>query len=115
MLVATRIDDWKYVWCEQRVPGGMQVWANPFTCLRFAKVFNLRMDPFERADVVSDVYYDWMTKNAYLAAYGVKHSAEFLQTFIDYPPSQIPDSFSIDQIEERIDAANRAKAAAQKK
>jgi arylsulfatase len=73
------------------------------------------MDPFERADVVSDVYYDWMTKNAYLAAYGVKHSAEFLQTFIDYPPSQIPDSFSIDQIEERIDAANRAKAAAQKK
>jgi arylsulfatase len=115
MLVATRIDDWKYVWCEQRVPGGMQVWANPFTCLRFAKVFNLRMDPFERADVVSDVYYDWMTKNAYLAAYGVKHSAEFLQTFIDYPPSQIPDSFSIDQIEERIDAVNRAKAAAQKK
>jgi arylsulfatase A-like enzyme len=114
-LVATRVDDWKWVWCEQRVPGGMQVWANPFTCLRFPKIFNLRMDPFERADVVSDVYYDWMTKNAYLGAYGVKKSAELLQTFLEYPPSQIPDSFSVDQIEERIDAVNRAKAGAQKK
>jgi arylsulfatase len=108
-LVATRVGDWKWVWCEQRAPGGFQVWSNPFTCLRVSKIFNLRMDPYERADVVSDQYYDWITKNAYLAAMGVKQTATFLQTFIDYPPSQVPDSFSIDQIEERVNQAVKAK------
>lgn len=111
-LVATRVGDWKYVWCEQRAPGGFQVWINPFTCLRGSKMYNLRMDPFERADVVSDQYYDWLTKNTYVLAVGLKKSAEFLQTFIDYPPSQIPDSFSIDQIEERVNETIKAKARA---
>jgi hypothetical protein len=53
-VVAYRYNDWKIVFCEQRQPGGFIVWANPFTCLRAPKVFNLRMDPFERADVVSE-------------------------------------------------------------
>jgi len=66
--------------------------------LRVPKLFNLRMDPYERADVVSDQYYDWLTKNDYLIFNGVKKSAQFLQTFVEYPPSQRPASFSIDQI-----------------
>ena len=45
-VVAYRYDDWKLVFCEQRQPGGFTVWANPFTCLRAPKVFNLRMDPY---------------------------------------------------------------------
>ncbi len=109
-LVATRVDDWKFVWCEQRAPGGFQVWSNPFTCLRVPKIFNLRMDPYERADTVSDQYYDWMTKNIYLMALATKKTAEFLQTFIEYPPSQTPDSFSIDQIEKQVNDAIKAKA-----
>ena len=112
-LVSTRLGDWKWVWCEQRAPGGFQVWSNPFTCLRVPKLFNLRMDPYERADVVSDQYYDWLTKNAYLMALGTKVTAEFLQTFIDYPPSQTPDSFSIDQIEKKVNEAIKAKAGKQ--
>ena len=86
------------VFCEQRLPGGFPVWANPFTCLRAPKVFNLRMDPFERADVVSDQYYDWFAKNAYLIQYGVWRVAPFLQSFKEYPPSQRSASFSIDQM-----------------
>ncbi|WP_112943861.1 MULTISPECIES: arylsulfatase [unclassified Rhizobium] len=97
-LVAYRYDNWKIVFCEQRQPGGFVVWANPFTCLRVPKVFNLRMDPYERADVVSDQYYDWMMKNAYLVQYGVYKVAPFLQTFREYPPSQRPASFSVDQM-----------------
>mgnify|MGYP000196766365 FL=1 len=97
-LVAYRYDDWKVVFCEQRQPGGFQVWANPFTCLRAPKIFNLRMDPMERADSVSDQYYDWTTKNAYLFQYGVWKVAPFLNTFKEYPPSQRPASFSIDQM-----------------
>jgi arylsulfatase len=65
-LVAYRYNDWKIVFCKQRRPGGFEVWANPFTCLRAPKVFNLRMDPMERADVVSDQYYDWLAKNVLL-------------------------------------------------
>ena len=97
-LVAYRYNDWKIVFCEQRLPGGFPVWANPFTCLRAPKVFNLRMDPFERADVVSDQYYDWFAKNAYLIQYGVWRVAPFLQSFKEYPPSQRSASFSIDQM-----------------
>jgi hypothetical protein len=102
LLVAMRSDNWKVVFCEQRVPGGFQVWANPFTCLRLPKIFNLRMDPFERMDTVSDQYYDWLAKNAYLATYAVSKVAPFLQTFKAYPPSQRPASFTIDQMTESI-------------
>ena len=101
-LVAYRYNDWKIVFCEQRQPGGFTVWANPFTCLRAPKVFNLRMDPYERADIVSDQYYDWLAKNAYLIQYGVYRVAPFLQTFKDYPPSQRPASFSVDQMVEAL-------------
>lgn len=102
-LVAMRYKDWKVVFCEQRAPGGMQVWANPFTCLRFPKVFNLRMDPYERADVVSDQYYDWVTKNAYLTAIATMKATVFLETFVTYPPSQKPASFSVDQVRKSVD------------
>src|SRR5262249_51473374 len=102
-LVAMRFGDWKLVFCEQREPGGMQVWANPFTCLRVPKMFNLRMDPYERADIVSDQYYDFLVKNYYLAAEGVMKAAAFLQTFVAYPPSQRPASFSVDQIRKQVD------------
>jgi arylsulfatase len=78
VLVATRVDNWKFVWCEQRAPGNLTIWAEPFTCLRVPKIYNLRMDPYERADITSDQYYDWLGKNAYLAAYGVMKSAAFL-------------------------------------
>jgi len=66
-------------------------------------MFNLRMDPYERADVVSDQYNDWLTKNDYLVFNGIKKAAAFLQTFVDYPPSQRPASFSIDQIRADVD------------
>lgn len=101
-VVAYRYNDWKIVFCEQRKPGGFEVWANPFTCLRAPKVFNLRMDPFERADVVSDQYYDWIAKNAYLIQYGVWKVAPFLQTFKEFPPSQRSASFSIDQMVDQL-------------
>jgi arylsulfatase len=104
VLVSMRFDNWKAVFCEQRAPGGFKVWSEPFVCLRVPKIFNLRMDPYERADIVSDQYYDWQTKNVYLASVAVGKSAQFLQTFIEYPPSQKPASFSIDQIRAAVDA-----------
>ncbi|MGO4842203.1 arylsulfatase, partial [Rhizobiaceae sp. 2RAB30] len=46
-LVAMRFDNWKFVFCEQKQPGQFDIWANPFTCLRVPKMYNLRMDPYE--------------------------------------------------------------------
>jgi arylsulfatase len=57
-LVALRFDNWKLVFMEQRMPGTMALWAEPFTPLRLPKLFNLRTDPFERADTTSNTYWD---------------------------------------------------------
>jgi arylsulfatase len=108
-LVAMRMNNWKLVFAEQRKPGGLEVWANPFTTLRVPKIYNLRMDPYERADIVSDQYYDWLAKNDYLIGQGVIKAAAFLETFVEYPPSQPPASFSIEQIRKSVDERIRLK------
>jgi arylsulfatase len=56
-VLGIRYDNWKLVFMEQRCPGTLQVWAEPFTRLRVPKLFNLRTDPYERADVTSNTYY----------------------------------------------------------
>lgn len=104
VLVDMRYNDWKLVFCEQRAPGGFAVWNNPLTCLRVPKIFNLRMDPYERADIVSDQYYDWTTKNVYVAYGAIAETAKFLKTFVDYPPAQKPASFTVDGIRAGVDA-----------
>jgi len=102
-LVAMRYENWKAVFEEQRVNGTMRIWAEPFTRLRVPKMFNLRSDPYERADVTSNTYYDWFMSDAagpFLATQPI--IAKFLATFKDYPPSQRPSSFSIDQLVEKM-------------
>jgi len=104
VLVAFRLDDWKAVFVEMKHPGGFAVWQEPFTPLRVPKIFHLRMDPFERADIVSDQYNDWLVRNDFKALQITTHAAAFLQTFVEYPPSQEQASFSIDQIARDVEA-----------
>jgi arylsulfatase len=101
-LVALRFDNWKLVFMEQRCQGTLQVWAEPFVPLRVPKLFNLRTDPFERADVTSNVYYEWLLENAYLVLAGTTLVAQFLETFKEFPPRQKAASFTIDQAMERM-------------
>ena len=108
-LVAMRFDDWKFVFAEQRQPGQLNVWANPFTELRFPKMFNLRMDPYEHAEVSGALYDQWRGENIYLTADAVMRAAAFLETFVEYPPSQSPASFGIDQIRKSVDEQIEAK------
>ena len=101
-FVAMRYENWKMVFEEQRATGTMRIWAEPFTKLRVPKMFDLRSDPFERADITSNTYYDWFLDNAGLL-YGMLAAAgEFLKTFKEFPPSQRPSSFSIDQMVEQM-------------
>ncbi len=99
---ATDKTAWKVVFCEQRQQGQLDIWANPFTCLRTPRLFNLRMDPYEHAQISGDGYDGWRAESIYMVVNGVMRSATFLQTFIDYPPSQPPASFSVDQIEDAV-------------
>jgi arylsulfatase len=96
-LVALRFDNWKIVFMEQRTPGTMRVWAEPFVPLRIPKLYNLRTDPFERADITSNTYYDWLIDHGSLVLAAQAVVAPFLATFKDFPPRQKAASFTIDQ------------------
>lgn len=104
-LVALRFDNWKIVFMEQRCEGTLRIWAEPFTALRVPKLFNLRTDPFERADVTSNTYYDWFLDHDYIALAATSVVKEFLNTFKDFPPRQKSASFTIDQAMDKMTAA----------
>ena len=104
-LVGLRYDNWKFVFAEQRVQGTIQIWAEPFVFLRVPKIFNLRTDPFERADITSNTYYDWMIDRVYLTYAAQFIVQEFLATFQEFPPRMKPASFSVDQVLEKMEQA----------
>ena len=97
-LVSLRYDNWKLVFGEQRVSGTVQIWQEPFVTLRFPKIFNLRTDPFERADITSNTYWDWVIDHFYLMYGGQSLVAQFMETFLEYPPRMKPASFSVEEI-----------------
>ena len=96
-LVALRFENWKVVFMEQRLPGTMRVWAEPFTPLRLPKLFDLRADPYERADITSNTYYDWLVSQPFVIFAAQAATVKFLDTFKQYPPRRRAASFSIDQ------------------
>jgi arylsulfatase A-like enzyme len=100
MPVGVRVGDWKIVYAENR-GATMALWAEPFVTLRMFKLFNLRRDPYERADHNSNTYWDWVVSKAPQGYLGLATTAQFLETFAKYPPSQAPDSWSIDKLTDR--------------
>ena len=103
-LTALRYRDWKLIFMEQRVQGTLQVWAEPFIPLRMPLMFNLRRDPYERATITSNTYYDWLIDRAYLLVPAQAYVADFLATFAKFPPRQKAASFSLDQVMEKLAA-----------
>ena len=101
-VLALRFDNWKVVFMEQRVQGTLQVWAEPFVPLRVPLLFNLRTDPFERATITSNTYYDWLFDNDYLVFASQFIMSDFLATFREFPPRQRAATFSIDQAVEKL-------------
>ncbi|MCA9234349.1 MAG: sulfatase-like hydrolase/transferase, partial [Planctomycetales bacterium] len=97
-LTALRYDNWKLVFLEQRVPGTLQIWAEPFVSLRLPKILNLRTDPYERADVTSNTYYDWLLDHAFLLVPAQDYVGKFLASFQEYPPRQKAASFNLDEV-----------------
>jgi arylsulfatase A-like enzyme len=103
-LVGIRFDNWKIVFMEQRAPGTLRVWAEPFTGLRVPKLFNMRTDPFERADITSNTYYDWFLNHDFTILASQNLVANFMASFKDFPPRQKAASFTIDQAMDKLEA-----------
>ncbi|SHG13557.1 arylsulfatase [Flavobacterium johnsoniae] len=94
LLVGLREGDYKYVFAEQRLEGTMGVWAEPFTKLRLQKIFNLYQDPFERADITSNSFWEWQLNHVQMMYGAIQDVVVFAETFKEYPPRSIPPSFS---------------------
>jgi len=97
-MTALRFDNWKLVFMEQEVQGTLRIWANPFTTLRVPKIFNLRTDPYERADITSNTYYNWLINHVFLLVPAQAYVGQFLARFKEYPQRQKSDSFNLDTV-----------------
>ena len=100
-LVGLRVNQWKFVFAEQRAEG-FDVWQEPFVPLRLPKLFNLRSDPFEKADKIGADYERWRIDRIFLLVPAQQYVGKFLETFKEFPPSQKPGSFSLDQVMESL-------------
>jgi arylsulfatase len=104
-LIAMRYDNWKVVFMQQRAPGTLAIWGEPFVATRIPLLFNLRTDPFERADVTSNTYWDWYIDRVFLLIPAQTIAAEFLASFMEFPPRMKAASFTIDQVQAKLEAA----------
>jgi hypothetical protein len=100
-IVAARWQDWKVVFLENRGQA-FGVWREPFVELRVPLIFNLRRDPFERAQHNATVYNDWFLDRVFVIVPIQGLATQFLLTMKDYPPSQSPGSFNLSKIEEKL-------------
>jgi arylsulfatase A-like enzyme len=107
-LTALRYDDWKLIFMEQKAQGTLRVWMEPFVPLRVPLIFNLRKDPFERAEITSNTYYDWLLEHAYMLVPAQQYVGGFLATFQKYPPRQKAASFSLEQAMDKMSAGSSA-------
>ncbi len=102
-LSALRYGDWKMVFSEQRAHS-LEVWQEPLVTLRFPKLFNLRRDPFERADHETIGYSIWRAERMFMIAPGAAYVGKFLGSFKEFPPRQKPGSFNLDRVLESLES-----------
>jgi arylsulfatase A-like enzyme len=103
-LTGLRYDNWKLVFAQQREPGTLALWGEPFVKTRIPWLYNLRTDPYERATITSNTYWDWYIDHAFLLIPAQHYVGKFLMTFKEYPPRQKAASFSIDQVMQQLQA-----------
>jgi arylsulfatase len=101
-LQALRFENWKVVFAQQKAPGTMLVWSTPLVKTRIPWLFNLRTDPYERASITSNTYWDWYLDHAFLLVPAQAYVGKFLETFKEFPPRQKAASFTIDQVMEKL-------------
>jgi len=107
-VMALRVGQWKIHFQEQRAEG-LEVWQEPTTLLRLPKLYNLRSDPFENADIAAQMFYGkWRVDRAFMLSAGGGIVAEFVKTLMEFPPRQHPDTYSVSGVLEKLEAARKA-------
>ena len=96
-LLNLRYNNYKIVFAEQRAHGA-DVWSEPFVFLRMPRIFNIRSDPFERAQHEAFAYTRFWFDHLFVLVPAQVYVGRFLETFKEFPPRQTPASFSIDQV-----------------
>ena len=100
-LAGLRYDQWKAVFLEQKAEG-FSVWQQPMVQLRLPMLFNLRSDPFERAQHESGDYVRWFVEHAFVVVPAQGIVGQHLASFIQFSPRQRPGSFSVEQAVEKL-------------
>ncbi|MBW1645538.1 MAG: arylsulfatase [Deltaproteobacteria bacterium] len=93
-FLGVRHGRWKFVFAEQKTPGGVSVWIDPFVYNRVPRIFDLRMDPFEKAET-ANVYDRWLTQHVFLIVPTQQVIGKFLRSFIEFPQRQKPASWNV--------------------
>ncbi|HUO54210.1 MAG TPA: arylsulfatase, partial [Rhodoblastus sp.] len=101
-LVGLRYDNWKFAFAVQEAQGTLRVWMDEFKHPRIPFIFNLRTDPYERAPITSNTYYDWVMDHAFLLVPAQDYVGAFLMTLKDYPPRQKAASFNMDEVMNKL-------------
>ena len=100
-LANLRLDRWKFMFLEQRAVG-FDVWQEPPVPLRVPKIFDMRTDPYERADYAAGDYVRWRIDHTFLLLPARAFVAQHLRTYAKFPPRQKPGSFSLKKVLERL-------------
>jgi arylsulfatase len=103
-IVAMRVLDWKAVFLENRGQA-FGLWREPFTELRVPLLFNLRRDPFEKAQHHANIYHDWFLERPFVILPMQQLAGKFLMTMKEYPPSQTPGSLNLEKVQRMIEEA----------
>ena len=100
-LAGLRYNNWKAVFMEQKAHG-FDVWAQPMIPLRLPSLFNLRTDPFERAQHEAGAYVRWFVEHAFVLVPAQTIVGQHLMSFQQFPPRQRPGSFGVEQAMEKL-------------
>ncbi len=107
-LMALRYGDWKIHFAVQRSEG-LKAWQEPFVNLRFPMLVNLRSDPFENAEIAATLFYDkWRADRAFALVPAGAMVAQYLQTMVEFPPRQSPESWSVSHVMEKLRSQQQA-------
>jgi arylsulfatase len=107
-LMAMRYEKWKIHFVEQRAEA-FKVWSEPLVKLRVPLLFNLRADPFEKAQHESIYHPDWTVRRVFLLVPAQVYVGKWISSFKEFPPRQKPASFSIDEVMKKLEEGPRGK------
>jgi len=110
-LMALRYGDWKIHFMEQNGEG-ILAWQEPFVPLRLPKLFNLRSDPLENADIASILYAKWRADRLFMLVPAGALVQQWLKTLTEFPPRQRPEHFSVGNVLEKLQQKAQALEAA---